>query len=202
MQALVLTGMSTGQVSEMAKELDEVVTGFRNRPLDQISYTCLWLDAITQRCRRTGEDGGVLDLGVTNEEGTGGKAFLHSLVARDLAEMEEVTPNAHWGLKSTLTPKLPPGRRAKMPHTRNLLTKVAKRVLRGRHLKMRSVFAPPDTKEVWAQYGRIVEQLEKRYSGGPLPQLPRYRQPGGRRDGPKQITGRTTSGLLLGPARP
>ena len=50
-----------------------------------------------------------------------------------------------------------------MPHTRNLLTKVAKRVLRGRHLKMRSVFAPPDTKEVWAQYGRIVEQLEKRF---------------------------------------
>ena len=32
-----------------------------------------------------GEDGEVLDLGVTNEEGTGGKAFLHSLVARDLA---------------------------------------------------------------------------------------------------------------------
>jgi len=32
LQALVLTGMSTGQVSEMAKELDEVVTGFRNRP--------------------------------------------------------------------------------------------------------------------------------------------------------------------------
>jgi transposase-like protein len=46
-QALGLTGMSKSQVSEMAKELDEVVESFRNRPFDQGPYTCFWLDAIS-----------------------------------------------------------------------------------------------------------------------------------------------------------
>lgn len=40
-QALGLTGMSKSQVSDMAKELDEVVESFRNRPLDQGPYTFL-----------------------------------------------------------------------------------------------------------------------------------------------------------------
>jgi transposase-like protein len=53
-QAMGLTGMSKRQVSEMAKELDEVVKSFRNRPLDQGPYACLWLDAISQRCREGG----------------------------------------------------------------------------------------------------------------------------------------------------
>jgi transposase-like protein len=51
-QALDLTNMSKCQVSEMTKELDEVASGFRNRPLEQAPYTCLWLDAIRQRCRK------------------------------------------------------------------------------------------------------------------------------------------------------
>ena len=34
-QAMGLTGMSKSRVSDMAKELDEVVEGFRHRPLDQ-----------------------------------------------------------------------------------------------------------------------------------------------------------------------
>ena len=50
-QAMGLRGISKSQVSELAKELDQVVESFRNRPLDQGPYTCLWLDAMNQRCR-------------------------------------------------------------------------------------------------------------------------------------------------------
>ena len=53
-QALGLSGMSKSQVSELAKELDQMVESFRNRPLDQGPYTCLWLDAMDQRCREGG----------------------------------------------------------------------------------------------------------------------------------------------------
>ena len=35
-------GISKSQVSELAKSLDEVVEGRRNRPLDAGSYTYLW----------------------------------------------------------------------------------------------------------------------------------------------------------------
>ena len=46
-QRLGLRGMSKSQVSELAKELDIVVEGFRTRPLDQGPYTFVWLDAMT-----------------------------------------------------------------------------------------------------------------------------------------------------------
>jgi transposase-like protein len=100
-QALVLTGMSKGQVSEMAKELDKVAASPRNRLLDQALYTCFWLDAISQRCL---EGGGIVNVApviatavivqvkrevlgldvATNEDSAGGKAFLRSLVVRAL----------------------------------------------------------------------------------------------------------------------
>jgi transposase-like protein len=53
-RALGLEGMSKSQVSELAKELDPVVRGFRNRSLDDGPYTFVWLDAMTQRCREGG----------------------------------------------------------------------------------------------------------------------------------------------------
>lgn len=52
-QAVVLTGLFKIQVSEMAKERNGVVVGFRSRPLEQAPYTSLWLDALSQRCRES-----------------------------------------------------------------------------------------------------------------------------------------------------
>jgi len=45
-RTLGLEGMTKSQVSELAKELDLLVEGFRNRPLDQGPYTFVWLDAM------------------------------------------------------------------------------------------------------------------------------------------------------------
>jgi transposase-like protein len=38
----------------MARELDEMVADFRNRPLDQGPYTFVWIDALTQKVREGG----------------------------------------------------------------------------------------------------------------------------------------------------
>jgi putative transposase len=38
----------------MAGELDELVEGFRNRPLDRGPYTFVWTDALTQKVREGG----------------------------------------------------------------------------------------------------------------------------------------------------
>lgn len=182
-QALGLTGMSKSQVSEMAKELDEVVEGFRNRPLDQGPYTCLWLDAISQRCREGGRVVNVatviatavnaqgqrevlgLDV-VTNEDGAGWKAFLRGLVARGLSGVKLVVSDDHRGLKSALASELPGAswQRCRTHFMRNLLTRVPKNAQDLVATLVRSIFAQPDAKEVWAQHGRVVGQLQTRFS--------------------------------------
>ena len=49
-----ITGISKSQVSELARSLDEVVTAFRDRPLDAGPYTYVWVDALTQKVREGG----------------------------------------------------------------------------------------------------------------------------------------------------
>jgi len=181
-QALGLTGMSKSQVSEMAKDLDEVVDGFRNRPLDQGPYACLWLDAISQRCREGGRVVNVATviatavnaqgkrevLGlevVTNEDGAGWKSFLRGLVARGLSGVKLAISDDHQGLKSALASELPGAawQRCRTHFMRNLLTRVPRSAQDLVATLVRSIFAQPDAKEVWAQHGRVVEQLQTRF---------------------------------------
>ena len=100
--SLGVTGLSKSQVSAMAAELDELVDGFRNRPLDAGPYTFVWIDALTQKVREGGRtvnvhcliatgvnaDGyrEILGLDVTSsEDGAGWLAFLRGLAARGLS---------------------------------------------------------------------------------------------------------------------
>jgi hypothetical protein len=87
--------LSKSQVSAMASELDDLVDGFRNRPLDRRPYTFVWIDALTQKVREggrtvnahcliaTGVNAGcreILGVDVTSsEDGVGWLAFLRGL---------------------------------------------------------------------------------------------------------------------------
>ena len=51
-EALGVASLSKSQVSELAKGLDEMVTDFRNRPLDAGPYTYVWADALTMKVPR------------------------------------------------------------------------------------------------------------------------------------------------------
>ena len=53
-KTLGIESLSKSQVSRMAGELDEMVTQFRNRPLDTGPYTYMWMDALTQKVREGG----------------------------------------------------------------------------------------------------------------------------------------------------
>ena len=96
------------QVSVMAAELDELVEGFRNRPLDRGRYTFVWIDALTRKVREGGRtvnvhcliatgvnaDGcrEILGIDVTSsEDGAGWLAFLRGLAARGLSGVQLVT---------------------------------------------------------------------------------------------------------------
>jgi transposase-like protein len=182
-RTLGLEGMSKSQVSELAKELDPLVEGFRNRPLDRGPYTFVWLDAITQRCREggrvvnvvaviaTGVNGDghreILGLEVmTSENGAGWTEFLRGLVARGLSGVKLVISDAHPGLKAAIAAELPGSswQRCRTHFMRNLLTKVPKRAQGLVATLVRSIFAQPTRKEVWAQYQRVVDELERRFS--------------------------------------
>ena len=123
-QTLGLTGISTSQVSELARSLDEVVTAFRDRELSGGPDPSLWLDALVQRCREGGRivnvatviatgvnaDGRREVLGVdviTTEDGAGWLAFLRGLVARGLTDVQLVISDAHGGLVQAIGAALP-----------------------------------------------------------------------------------------------
>lgn len=50
-KALGIDGISKSQVSVLAKELDDIVESFRNRPLDAGPYAYLWIDALYHKVR-------------------------------------------------------------------------------------------------------------------------------------------------------
>ncbi len=179
---LGLEGMSKSQVSELAKELDELVEGFRNRPLADGAYRFVWLDAMTQRCREGGRvvnvvtviatgvnaDGRRQILGLdvmTSEDGTGWTDFLRGLVARGLSGVRLVVSDAHAGLRQAVAEVLPGSswQRCRTHFMRNLLCKVPKATQDWVAAMVRSIFAQPESDEVWAQHARVVEQLEKRF---------------------------------------
>ena len=171
--------MSKSQVSTLAKELDSLVEGFRNRPLDRGPYTFVWLDAMTQRCREGGRvenvvvviatgvnaDGHREILGVdvfTSEDGAGWKEFLRRLVERGLRGVKLVISDAHRGLKEAIASELPGSswQRCRTHFMRNLLNKVPRRAQEVVATLVRSIFAQPKRKEVLDQYQRVSDELE------------------------------------------
>ena len=181
-RALGIEGMKKSQVSELAQELDALVEEFRQRPLSSGPYPFVWLDAVTQRCREGGRvvnvvavvatavnaDGRREVLGVdivTSEDGAGWETFLGQLVERGLHGVELVISDDHKGLKAALAKKLPGSswQRCRAHFMRNVLTKVPKPAQDLVATLIRSVFAQPARDEVWAQLGRVVEQLRSRF---------------------------------------
>jgi transposase-like protein len=181
-KTLGIEGISRSRVSEMASELDEMVAAFRNRPLDGGPYTYVWIDALTQKVREAGRIQGVaalvatgvnaagyreilgLDL-VTSEDGAGWTAFCRGLVARGLSGVRLVISDAHPGLKDAIASTLPGAgwQRCRTHFLRNLLTRVPKSAGPFVATLVRSIFMQPDAEAVWAQFHRVVSQLEERF---------------------------------------
>ena len=69
-ETLGVTSLSKSQVSELARDLDQTVSEFRNRPLDAGPYTYAWADALVVKCREGGRVVNVallLAVGINNE---------------------------------------------------------------------------------------------------------------------------------------
>jgi putative transposase len=177
-RTLGIERLSKSQVSEMAKSLDELVEGFRTRPLDAGPYPYVWLDALVLKSREGGRivnvcvvvatavnaEGRREILGVdvvTTEDGPAWTAFLRGLVARGLTGVQLVISDAHLGLKDAIASVLQGAswQRCRTHFMRNLLTRVPKAAQSMVATLVRSTFAQPDAATTWAQQARVVEQL-------------------------------------------
>jgi len=181
-EALGVTKLSKSQVSVMAAELDEMVAGFRNRPLDAGPYTFVWIDALTQKVREggrtvnvhallaTGVNAGghreILGLDVTSsEDGAGWLAFLRGLAARGLSGVQLVISDAHQGLVDAIASVLPGAawQRCRAHYNRNLATKVPKSAQPWVATMVRTIFEQPDAASVLAQHRQVVTALEAKF---------------------------------------
>src|SRR5579875_3511393 len=177
-EALGITSLSKSQVSEMAKELDEVVDQFRSRPLDRGPYCFVQADALVVKVREGGRTVGVHILVATGvnaegkreilglevvsaEDGAGWLAFFRSLVTRGLSGVALVTSDAHPGLVAAIGATLPGAawQRCRTHYLRDLLTKVPKSSQPWVATLVRTVFDQPDAAEVAAQFDRVVSTL-------------------------------------------
>jgi transposase-like protein len=180
--SLGVAGLSKSQVSAMATELDEMVDGFRNRPLDAGPYTFCWIDALTQKVREGGRTVNVhcliatgvnaegyreiLGIDVTSsEDGAGWLAFLRGLVARGLSGVQLVISDAHAGLVDAIGAVLPgpSWQRCRTHYARNLLSQVPKSAQPWVATLLRTVFEQPDTTAVQAQMRHVLDALEAKF---------------------------------------
>jgi transposase-like protein len=181
-RTLGIEGISKSQVSELCKSLDAMVEAFRSRPLDSEAYPYVWLDALAVKCR---EGGRVVNVAVvvatatnaqghrevlgvdvlTTEDGAGWTTFLRGLVARGLKGVQLVSADAHQGLREAVAAVLPGAtwQRCRTHFMRNLLVRVPKSAQGAVATMVRSIFEQPSSDEVWAQHGRVLEQLRPRF---------------------------------------
>jgi putative transposase len=180
--SLGVTGLSKSQVSLMAAELDEMVEGFRSRPLDAGPYLFVWIDALTQKVREggrtvnvhaliaTGVNAGgrreILGLEVaSSEDGAGWLAFARGLVARGLSGVQLVISDDHSGLVAAIAAVLPGAawQRCRAHYARNLATRVPKSAQPWVSTLVRTIFEQPDAASVRAQHAQVVTALEAKF---------------------------------------
>ena len=179
-QSLGITGLSKSQVSVMARDLDELVRDFRERPLDEGPYTFVAADALTMKVREGGRvvkiavmvatgvnaDGYREILGIatsTAETGAGWNTFFKDLVARGLNGVALVTSDAHAGLVEAIGANLPGAswQRCRTHYTANLMSVCPKHAWGGVKAMLHSVFDQVDADAVHAQYDRLLDNVVK-----------------------------------------
>ena len=180
-QAMGMTGISKSQVSRIVKELDTMVTSFRERPLEG-RYPYVWLDATYYPVRTNGrvvsqalvlaigvnESGHRevlgLSVGPTESEETW-KEFLRSLVARGLCGVLLVVSDDHLGLTTAIRGVMHGAtwQRCRVHFLRNVLGKVPKGAQGMVLAAVRSIFDQTDKESARAALRKTADLFAAKY---------------------------------------
>lgn len=171
--------VSSSQVSQAAKTLDQQLEAWRNRPLGRYRY--LYLDAHYEKVRCDGQvrDAAVLKASGVNEEGrreilaisvslseaeVHWRTFLQSLVARGLSGVELIISDDHPGLRNARRAVFGgvPWQRCQCHLQRNAQAYVPKQSMKAEvAADIRAVFNAPDRQEAERLLAKAVQKYEK-----------------------------------------
>lgn len=177
-RALGLKGISKSKVSRICQGLDELVTSFRQRPLEG-DYPYVWLDALYVKVRqhhRIVSQAVVIAIGVRRdgertvlgfdvgpgEEEAFWTAFLRQLKERGLTGVHLVTSDAHNGLKKAIQAVLTGAtwQRCRVHFMRNLLARIPQRSKAMVAAAVRTIFAQPDRQAAGEQLEAVAAALQ------------------------------------------
>src|SRR3954453_8087217 len=181
------SGISKSEVSRICADLDVGGGAFRDRPLSEVAYPYVFLDATYCKARvnhRVVSQAVVIATGVTGdgrrevlgfdvgdpEDGAFWTAFLRSLKARGLGGVQLVISDAHTGLKAAISSVFlgAAWQRCRVHFMRNVLAVVPKGNQEMVAAAIRTIFAQPDDEHVADQFEVIATMLGK--------QLPKVEQ--------------------------
>ncbi len=171
--------VTSTQVSRAAKELDDVLEQWRNRPLG--AYPYVYLDARYEKVRNNGS---VIDMAVLvaigvsetghrqilgtsvalSEQEAHWRNFLRSLQERRLHGVKLFVSDAHEGLKAARKAVFPsvPWQRCQFHLQQNAQSYVPKQDMRKRvAADIRSIFNAPTEAEAQRLLGQLLERYEK-----------------------------------------
>jgi transposase-like protein len=172
------TGISKSEVSRICADLDDEVGAFRDRSLADQSFPYVFLDATYCKARvnhRVVSQAVVIATGVSadghrevlgfdvgdSEDGAFWTAFLRSLKARGLTEVQLVISDAHEGLKTAIASVLigSSWQRCRVHFMRNVLSRIPKGHGEMAAAAIRTIFAQPDADHVREQFDTIATML-------------------------------------------
>ncbi len=182
-RALGLDGISKSEVSRICAALDAEVEAFRNRPLADVAYPYLWLDATYLKVREGGRvvsmaalvATGVamsgerrvlgLELSAGNDEGSAWPRFLRDLVARGLHGVRLVISDDHAGLVKALHEQLlgAAWQRCRVHLTRNAQELVPRSARSMVASAVRMILEQPDGHAARRQLDSIVDGLRGQF---------------------------------------
>jgi putative transposase len=176
------SGISKSEVSRICAGLDEEMAAFRSRPLGNVEFPYVWLDATYLKGRQrgqvvaravvvaTGVSGGgdreVLGVAVGDTEDEAfWTEFLRSLRSRGLGGVGLVVSDHHLGLKAAIATVFigAAWQRCRVHFMRNALAKVPRANAEMVAAAIRTIFAQPDAAAVAEQFERIVATLERQF---------------------------------------
>jgi putative transposase len=182
-RALGITGLSKSEVSRMCSALDAEVEAFRARPLDDVAFPYLWLDATYLKVREAGRvvsmaalvATGValtgerrvlgLELAAGNDEGSAWPRFVRSLVERGLHGVRLVISDDHAGLVKAVREQLLGSgwQRCRVHLTRNAQDLVPRSARSMVASAIRLVFEQPDEAAARRQLDAVIDTVAPRF---------------------------------------
>jgi putative transposase len=180
-KAIGIENISASQVSEITKGLEEQVTAFRTRPLEE-EYPFLWIDALYDKVRiedrvvslalmiahgvnKAGEREILAIEPMFDETEDSWRAFFRKLKGRGIKRLSLCISDAHAGIQAAVRKEWlgTSWQRCKVHFMRNILAKVPHKEKARFAERLKQIWMQPDKRNAKRMAALVCEEYEKRF---------------------------------------